>query len=141
MDGELKNITENFFVRAHVPQNFVLEFAQAVISCGHTTSVLGALTHGLPSLLIPNGSGTEDIAECCEKAGVCVYLPLSQVSPDTLLTTIQRLLQDSELRQNAKKIQQAFRKVNGLEYAGDLLEQLGITRRRVLRKLPELCLG
>jgi len=133
MDGQAGAIPKNFFVRNHVSQGQVLPQVQAVISSGHTSAVLGALVHGLPSLLIPCGSGTEDIAERCQRAGAAICLSLSRVTVETLEQAMQTILNCPDLRQNAQALRQAFAKINGFEQAADLLEQLALTRRPVLR--------
>jgi len=133
MDGDIGAIPGNFFVRGHVPQGMVLPRAQAVICNGHTTTVLGAVTHGLPSLLMPNGSGAGDITECCQHAGVAISLAPSAVTAATLQHAVEALLHCSSLRQRAQALQRAFAQVNGLERAADLLEQLAVTRQPVLR--------
>lgn len=135
MDGEAGAIPENFFIRNHFPQRLVLPQARAVISSGHTTTVLGALTHGLPSLLIPHGSGTEDIAERCQRAGAAICLSPSEVTAQRLGQALETLLDCPNLQQNAQAFQQAFAKVNGLKRAAGLLELLAVTRRPVLRQM------
>lgn len=124
MDGELINIPSNFFIREHIPQGLVLPHAKAVISNGHTTSVLGALTHGLPSLLLPNGSGTEDIAECCCQGEVAIALTETEININNLHKAIETLLESSTLRQNAQRLQKAFQKIDSLETVASLLENL-----------------
>jgi UDP:flavonoid glycosyltransferase YjiC (YdhE family) len=137
MDSDIGAISGNFFVRAHVPQCIVLPRAHAVICRGHTTSVLGALTHGLPSLLMLNGSGTEDITERCRHAGAAISLAPSMVTAETLQHAVDTLLHCSSLRRNAQALQQAFPQVHGLARAADLLEQLAVTRHPVLRQLHQ----
>ncbi len=133
MDGELTNIPFNFFIREHIPQGLVLPYAKAVISNGHTTSVLGALTHGLPSLLLPNGSGTEDIAERCSLAGVAINLlenlENNQLNAEILKKALENILQSSEINQKAEKMGNKFKQINGIEKTADLLENLAIKRK------------
>ncbi|MDP9104641.1 MAG: hypothetical protein M3N49_01785 [Candidatus Eremiobacteraeota bacterium] len=74
IDAEIGMIPANFFVRAHVDQASVLPHASVVIATGHATAVLGALEHGLPLLLLPNGSGSPETATACERAGVAAVL-------------------------------------------------------------------
>lgn len=133
MNGEVGMISSNFFVRHHIPQGLVLRYARAVISNGHTTPVLGALTYGLPSLLFPVKNGTDEIAERCQYAGAAICLPPGAVSVETLGRAVQELLSSSKLRQNAQSLQSAFMKMNGSERAADLLEVLAVSRSPVLR--------
>lgn len=134
MDGEIGEIPKNFFVRNHVSQGLILPKAKAVISSGHTTSVLGAITHKLPSLIIPRGSGTEDIAERCQRAGGAICLSLSHVTAETMREAVDKLLDCLQLQKNAQLLQQAFVKANGLDRTADLLELLVLIRHPVSRQ-------
>lgn len=134
MDSEVASIPANFFVRHHIPQGLVLPYARAVISSGHTNPVLGALTHGLPSLLIPNGRGTEDIAERCQQAGVAICLPEYAVTAEALGQAVRELLNNSNLWSNVQLLKCAFTKTDGCERAANLLEVLGVSRSPVLRE-------
>lgn len=80
-------IPDNFFMRKHISQEQVLPYADAVISGATTTAVLGALTHGLPLLLIP-GHATEvwDIIQRCINQRVALYLRPKQLTADCLKT-------------------------------------------------------
>ncbi|AFY50881.1 glycosyltransferase, MGT family [Nostoc sp. PCC 7524] len=127
MDSELGEIPQNFLVRDHIPQGLILPYAKAVISSGHTTTVLGAIKHGVPSLLIPNGSGTEEIAERCQTAGIAICLSPNHITNQTIEQAVHQLLNCRQIQQNSQVLQQAFSKVNGCEQAADLLIKLAIT--------------
>ena len=131
MDSDIGTIPHNFFVRDHVPQGVVLPRAQAVICNSHTTTFLGALTHGLPGILIPNLLGTEDFAECCQQAGAALCLTPSEVTAATLQHAVETILHCPRLHHHAQRLQQAFAQVQGLERAADLLEHLAVTRQPV----------
>jgi UDP:flavonoid glycosyltransferase YjiC (YdhE family) len=136
MDRRANRIPDNFFVRDHVPQEMVLPHAAAVLCTSATTAVLGALTHGLPLLLVPGGGGGEqaDLAIRCLRAGVAHELKASQVTAETLGARIAEVLPpDTALRRNARLMQQAFGRAGGIAMAADLLERLGRERAPILR--------
>ncbi len=133
MDGEIGEIPENFFVRKHIPQGLILPKAKAVICSGHSTAVLGAITHKLPSLTIPYGSGTEDIAERCQRAGVSIRISPFQMTVETIGKAVDQLLDCPNLQKNSQLLQQAFIKANNKNQAAYLLEDLAFTRDPVLR--------
>ena len=130
-DDEL-DIPENFFVRDHVPQERVLRHARAVISNGHTTSVLGALSHGLPMLLFPNGSGTYEIALRCRSAGVAIGLSTKKINAGVVEASFHKIM-DDEFKANANYFQTLYSRFNGRDYAAGLIEELANTRKAVLR--------
>jgi len=136
MDRQTSRIPANFFVRDHVPQEVVLPHATAVLCTSTTTAVLGALTHGLPLLLVPGGGGGEqsDLAIRCRRTGVAHHMRADDVNAQSLGTLIQELLvPETETRRSARLLQQAFASAGGIERAVELLERLGRERTPVLR--------
>ena len=138
MDGELGKVPANFYVRPHVAQALVLPYAQAVISSSTTTTVLGALTRGLPLLLIPGGGGGEqaDVTLRCLAAGVALHLHPTEVTPSRLGEKVDALLATASLRHHAQRLQAALARAPGSPGAADLLERLGRERRPILRTPP-----
>lgn len=112
------------FVRAVVPQGAVLPYAQAVISSGNTTSILGALTHGLPSLLISGGGEQPDAAELLERAGAAVHLRACDLSTERVSQRVDALWEQPSLRERARHLQHGFTQVDGPRVAARLLERL-----------------
>ena len=49
--------------------------SSAMVAGGTSAPTLAALCHGVPSLLVPAGSGTEDLTELCVRAGAALRLP------------------------------------------------------------------
>ncbi len=123
MDEEVGSTPGNFFIREHVPLGKVLPYCAAVISTAHTTSVLGALVHGLPCLFFPSGSGSDDIAEHCERAGVALRVNATVVDARLIESSIHELLTSSELRENAQRLKRAFERAGGSSRAAELIEQ------------------
>lgn len=124
MDKERGEVPADWLVRAHVPQGQVLPFAGAVVTTGHTSAVLGALSHGLPSLLFPAGSGTEDIAGRCVGAGAALAVFENDPGPPPLKTLLDRLLHDESLRAGARRLREALARYDGCEAAAGLIAGL-----------------
>jgi len=123
MDEEVGNIPENFFIREHAHQCKVLPYSSAVISTAHTTSVLGALTHGLPCLFFPAGSGSNDIAEHCERAGAALRFYATAADARLIESSVHELLSNFELREGAQRLKLAFERAGGCDRAAQLIEQ------------------
>jgi MGT family glycosyltransferase len=133
LDGEIGSLPENFFVRPQIPQGKILPFARAVVASANTTAALGALTAGIPSLLIPAGGEQPDVAALCRDVGVAKTLTPDEATPERIQTEITDLLADSGFRTRARHYASAFTKLNGCERAADLLATLARTRVPVLR--------
>jgi len=133
MTGDIGDAPDNFFVRDHLPMKMILPYSSAVITTGHTTSVLGALTHGLPSLLIACGSATEDIAERCESAGaaLCFYDYERGVDTPFIEKAVDELLSNKLLKERAEKLQIAFARAGGANLVAELIEKLEVAHRKV----------
>jgi MGT family glycosyltransferase len=130
--GPLVETPENVFARPHVPQSLVLPQARAVISSATSTAVLGALTHGLPLLLIPTeGAEQVDMTYRCLRAKVALHLPEEEATPERLREKVEELLAREDLRRNAATLQAAFRKAGGHEQAAALIEGLGHRHQEV----------
>ncbi|MFI9311581.1 glycosyltransferase [Streptomyces triculaminicus] len=125
VDGKLmKPPPFNFFVRDHVPQGQVLPHATAVISTANTTAVLGALSFGLPLLLLPGGGEQLEMAAICERMGAALTLDPEGVTPQSLQAALREIDENPRFRASAKRIQSYLSKVQGHLLAADLLESL-----------------
>jgi UDP:flavonoid glycosyltransferase YjiC (YdhE family) len=136
MDGQVGQVPSNFFVRPHLSQSTLLPHARAVVSNATTTSMLGALTHGLPLLMIPGGGGAEqvDLTRRCVRAQAALPLQDSEAQPARILEMVKALLEREDLRAAAARLQAAFKKAGSHELAAQLLEELGRRRAPVLRE-------
>jgi UDP:flavonoid glycosyltransferase YjiC (YdhE family) len=134
MDRQLGVLPDNFFVQDHIPQGLVLPHAHAMVSGANTTSVLGAITHGVPSLLIPGGGEQPDLAERCETAGVAKLLSPYEMSAEIVWRELVSLLASEPIREAGQNLARIFRQYDGCEYAAELLTVLGATRSVVNRK-------
>lgn len=130
MDGEVGTVPRNFFLRGHLPQGKVLQNSSAMISTGHTTSVLGALTHGVPSMLLPSGSASDDIAEHCERAGAALCFENAPMDAGFFENAVNELLANRSLRQHAEILRDAFAKAGGCDRAAKLIEEMSVVRAR-----------
>jgi UDP:flavonoid glycosyltransferase YjiC (YdhE family) len=135
LDRDAGQPPDNFFVRPHVPQSFVLPRARAVVCSATSTAVLGALTHGLPLVLLAGGGGAEqtDLIERCQRAGVAVYVPDEDVSPERLRRAALAVIEDEAMRARAERFRDLFARFCGPARAADLLEELGRRRAPILR--------
>ena len=128
MIGSVGALPANFLASEHTSQGQVLPHVDAVISRATTTAVLGALTHGLPSLLIPSGGEQPDLAERCEAAGAALSIDAEVLSSESLDVALRRLFLDTRLRENAERLRDEFARAGGCCRAAELLESLGQMR-------------
>jgi UDP:flavonoid glycosyltransferase YjiC (YdhE family) len=137
----LPDDSPNFFVRPHLSQGAVLAKARMVIAGGNTTAVLGALTHGLPSLLIPGGGEQHDVADQVVQAGAGLALPNRELTAAALDRALDEVLARADLSRRAQVIGEAFSRAPGPTGAARLIERLAATRSPVSRRAVAAAAG
>lgn len=127
------DLPERFFVRDHVPQQAVLPRAAAVVASGHSTVALGALSAGLPSLLVCSGGEQPEIGFRWREAGVSRVLRPEEATPASLRAGLEEVLGDPRMRRRARAEQRNLR-AWPRQAAVALLERLAREKRPVLRE-------
>ena len=88
-------------IERFVPQDEVLGRTDLVVSHGGSGALLGALTHGLPSVLLPLGADQPHNASRAAELGVARTLDAATTTAQTIRETIQMSLADEEMARRA----------------------------------------
>lgn len=97
---------DNVLVRDYVPQTELLRHVDGVIChAGHNT-VCEALSQGLPLIVAPIRDDQPVIARQVIDAGAALFMRHGKVTPPTARALIERLLQDTTLADNARRLSQ-----------------------------------
>lgn len=93
-------------VRAYrfLPHTKLMKICSAVISHGGAGTTLAALSHGVPSVLIPQSSDHFQVADSCSQAGVSVSLDQAAVDPKVLRSALSEVLDNVSYSNNARKL-------------------------------------
>jgi UDP:flavonoid glycosyltransferase YjiC (YdhE family) len=75
------------------------------VTQGGAGTIVAALCHGLPHLILPQGADQFRNATTAERAGVALVLPPSQVTPEAVGSVAYRLLDDPSLTGAARAVQ------------------------------------
>ncbi|MBV8202613.1 MAG: hypothetical protein JOZ15_18515 [Acidobacteria bacterium] len=118
-----------FHLRRRVEQSRVLRYADLMVGSAASSAVLGALSHGVPCLMVPSGSEQLDLADQVERAGAGRVLPPRDVTPVALRRAVCHMLADAGLRQRARELQRAFARLPGFTAAVQQLEWLAARSR------------
>jgi UDP:flavonoid glycosyltransferase YjiC (YdhE family) len=124
MDAEVGPLPRNFVVRPHVPHGLALRRARAMAGSGHTAAVLGALMHGLPSVLFPYGVDTLDNAERLVDAGCALALEVPGLTPAAARDAVERVLADEGMRRSCEQVRGALWAADSFAPAAGLVEGL-----------------
>ncbi|WP_238014513.1 glycosyltransferase [Dactylosporangium sp. AC04546] len=93
-------------VERYVPQAELLPSCAAVVSHAGSGSVLGALAHGLPMVLLPMGADQPANAVRCAELGVGVALDALDTTPEQARDALATVLTDPSYRAAATRLQQ-----------------------------------
>jgi UDP:flavonoid glycosyltransferase YjiC (YdhE family) len=117
------------FVEQYIPQSLVLPHCDVVVSHAGSGSVLGALAHGVPSVLIPLGADQPQNANRCEQLGVALVLDALEVTPSGVQNAVSSVLDDPAYRGNAQQLRGEIELLPEPAYAVTLLERLVVNER------------
>jgi MGT family glycosyltransferase len=119
----------NVHVEGYIPQSLLLPYCSMVVSHAGAGSVVGALAHGLPMVLIPLGADQPLNAARCEDIRVAQVLDALEVTPDDMRDAVSTVLADPTYRLNAARIRDEIVALPGPEHAVPLLERVAIEMR------------
>ncbi len=84
----------NARVERFIPQAELLPSCALVVHHGGAGTTFGALAHGLPQLIIPQGADNFEHAAMCETAGTSLTLRPTEVNPEAIARAVRRLLDE-----------------------------------------------
>lgn len=125
----------NVRIERFVAQAEILPHADLVISHGGSGSVLGALAHGRPMVVLPIGADQPLNAERISALGVGRSLNAVRATPDDVRAAASSVLADATYREAAGRVAEEIAALASLEVAVGLLERLA--REGARRSPPE----
>ena len=125
---ELGTQPANVHVERFIPQAALLPHCDLVVSHAGSGSVLGALTHGLPMVLIPIGADQPLNAERCRALGVAEVIDAVGATPEMVRAAASRVLADDCFRGTSVGIRDEIDALPGPEYGVTLLDRLATER-------------
>jgi UDP:flavonoid glycosyltransferase YjiC (YdhE family) len=122
--GEFDPLPDHIHVAQYIRQSQVLPHCSAVVSHGGSGSVLGALTYGLPSVLLPMGADQPQNAARCEELGVARVLDAVTAPPDAVRESVLTVLSDPAYRAAAEPLRDEIAGLPDPADAVTLIERL-----------------
>lgn len=111
-------------IERFVPQADALRDADLVVSHGGSGSLMAALTHGLPSVLLPLGADQPHNACRAEELGLAKVLDAAAVTPETIRRTVTDALHDTDAAERARRMAAEVNTLPSVEETVPLLEAL-----------------
>jgi UDP:flavonoid glycosyltransferase YjiC (YdhE family) len=113
----------------YIPQGLLLPRCDLVICHGGFNTITGALSAGLPLIVVPISADQPYNAECCAALGVGRVLGLEERTPEAIRAAVRAVLDDPTYRANAEWVRDAMATLPGPEHAITLLERLAVEQR------------
>jgi UDP:flavonoid glycosyltransferase YjiC (YdhE family) len=120
--AELGAQPDNIHVTHTIPQDALLPHCDLVICHGGSGSVLGAMRHGLPVVLLPMGADQPLNGARCAELGLGLTLDPMTASLEAIRTAISTALHDGRYRAVARRMQAEIDGLPGLDHALTRLE-------------------
>ncbi|WP_221470493.1 glycosyltransferase [Allocatelliglobosispora scoriae] len=111
-------------IERFIPQAALLPRCAAVVSHGGSGSVIGALTHGVPSVVFPMGADQPANADRCAALGVARVLEPVGATPAEIGAAVAAVLADPGYRAAAERLRDELAALPGPDHAVKLLEAL-----------------
>lgn len=123
------DLAPNMWGTKHVPQKEILLLVDLVITHGGNNTITECLYSGVPGIIVcPMFCDQLDNANRMEEKRLAARVDLNHPNSDEiLLKSIEKVLLDTEMRDNIKRVSKELRQPNdGPERAAELLEQVGL---------------
>ncbi len=110
----LGNIPVNVHLTRYYPHSQVLSQCILVISHAGHGSVMKAMIHGIPMVLVPWGRDQPGVAIRAKRLGVATVVPKSQCNGDTVAKAIRQAVEEPQFKENAQILSNRLGKSNNL---------------------------
>ncbi len=112
-------------VERFVPQDEAMRESDLVVSHGGSGSLVAALAHGLPSLLLPLGADQPHNASRAGELGLAATLDASSATPTDIGRAVGAALADDRLRERCRAVADELRALPDIGSAVTALEEAG----------------
>jgi UDP:flavonoid glycosyltransferase YjiC (YdhE family) len=119
----------NVHIERYLPQTQLFPMCSVVVTHGGSGTITGALTAGLPMVIVPIAADQPENAERCAALGVARVVPLQELSEKRARDAVVSVLGDETCRLAAQHLARLANELPGLDHAVDLLERL-VTERQ-----------
>ena len=123
---------EHIHIERYIPQTLLFERCDLVLTHGGSGTVMAALAHGLPMVIVPITADQPENAERCAALGVARTIPLATLSAERAAEAVRAVLGQASYRQAAERMRDEIAALPGPEYAVTLLERLAVEKQPLL---------
>ncbi|WP_304454034.1 macrolide family glycosyltransferase [Nocardiopsis sp. YSL2] len=121
--AELGPLPSNFEVRPYFPQVDVMRNATATVSHTGIKTLMDAVTHGVPMVVVPPVPMCRLIAQRAEAEGLARCLDPDTLDAETLRGAVERIRHDQEISRGVRRYQKIIADCGGASRGVDVLEE------------------
>ena len=122
----------NVRIERYIPQTLPFPRCDLVISHGGSNTMLAALAHGIPQVIVPIAADQPDNAVRCTAAGVARAVSLADATPVSIREAALAVLVDPSYRRAAERARDEMAALPGTDHAVALLERLARDRTPII---------
>lgn len=121
--SSLGSIPNNFIVASFVPQLAVLENTNVFLTHGGMNSVMEALYHGVPLVVIPQMPEQAITAKRVMELGLGVALEKTDITVSALQAAVAKVANEPQFRQNTQQMREIIQEAGGYQQAVNAILQ------------------
>ncbi len=115
---------ENVHIERYIPLSLLLPHCDLAVTAGGSGTLVAALAHGLPVVVVPVVADQPANAARCAALGLGRVVPPADLTPETARRAVLAVLADPACRAAAERVRDEIAALPGPERAVELLEQL-----------------
>ncbi len=115
-------------IERYIPQSLLYPHCAAVVMHGGSGTMMGALMHGLPLVMLPLGADQPPNAEAAQAAGVARVLDPARLTPEDVREAVRAVLTEPAYRHHARRLQAEIAALPAFAQGVRLLERLARTK-------------
>ena len=119
----------NVHLERYIPQSLLFPHCDVVLTHGGSGTVLTALDHGLPMVIVPVSADQPDNARRCEQLGVATVVSPDDRTPEAFRRAVREVLANPSYRRNAERLREEMERLPGPEQVVGWLERLAGERQ------------
>jgi UDP:flavonoid glycosyltransferase YjiC (YdhE family) len=119
---------EHVVIERYMPFTLLMPRCSLVVSHGGAGTLLGALAHGLPQLVLPQGADQFIHAEVAQASGAALALAPGEVTAEAISTAARRLLEEQGFVAAVRRVRA---EIEAMPDAADVMQR--ITRAPALK--------
>ncbi|KAK9330350.1 hypothetical protein V1520DRAFT_340944 [Lipomyces starkeyi] len=131
--ADTSQLPENVRIARFVPHALLLPYVKVMITNAGYNGVLASLNFGVPLVCAGRTEDKADVSSRVAWSGAGIDLKTDSPSEVDIRNAVRRILVEPAYQNNARNIQEDFRKHNSAAEACDLLEKLAIEKNVIVR--------